>query len=116
MNNLIIFDQMVIIAGSIVTISTALALCVKPIRVRVIDKMTRDDVARAGICALLRKEIVNSCEKAREQNGLSLCERENLHDMFDQYESLGGNHEIKDIVEEAMELPTIAIGRERKRE
>ncbi|MEA5073108.1 MAG: hypothetical protein VB030_02940 [Eubacterium aggregans] len=116
MNDLIIFDQIVKIAGSIVTVSAALAICVKPIRERVINKLTRDDAARAGICALLRKQIIDACDKAGEQDGLYLYERENLHDMFDQYESLGGNHGIKDIVEEATELPTIVIGKERKRE
>lgn len=116
MGDFILFDQIVKIAGSIVTLSAAMAICVKPIREKVIRKLTRDDAARAGICALLRKQIIDACDKAREQDSLYLYERENLHDMFDQYEALGGNHGIRDIVEEALQKKTIVINKEKKRE
>ncbi|MEG1433023.1 hypothetical protein [Eubacterium sp.] len=109
MNELFLFDQIVKIAGAIVTVSAALAICVKPIRIKVLDKLTRDDAARKAIRALLRQQIIDACDKAREQGGMIFYQRENLHDMFAQYEALGGNHGVRDIVDEAMELPTIKI-------
>ena len=108
-------DIIVKIASSVITLSAAAALCITPIRKRVVDKITRDDAARAGIRALLRKQIIDACDKAREQNGLIFYQRENITDMFDQYEALGGNHGIKDIVEEARSLPTIILKKEIKK-
>lgn len=109
MNELLWLDQIARVAGAIVTVSAALAICVKPIRLRVINKLTRDDAARAAIRALLRQQIIDACDKAREQGGMIFYQRENLHDMFTQYEALGGNHGIKDIVDEVLELPTVKI-------
>ena len=66
MNDLIIFDQIVKIAGSIVTISAALAICVKPIRVKVINKLTRDDATRLGVPmvpAFLRTKVIVEIER-----------------------------------------------------
>ncbi|SDZ97271.1 hypothetical protein SAMN04515656_10210 [Eubacterium aggregans] len=102
-------DALVKIAGAVVTVTAAVSLCIGPVRRRVLQKITRDDAARAAIRALLRQQIIDACDKAREQGGMIFYQRENLHDMFTQYEALGGNHGIKDIVDEVLELPTVKI-------
>lgn len=109
-----IFDQVVRLFGGIVTVAGGLAITIKPIRHKIIEKLTCDKVSRNALCALLRTQILSECRKAKRQHGMYMFERDNLHDMFDQYVFLGGNHGVKDLIDEVFKLPTLIFDEEQE--
>jgi len=108
------FDQVVRLFGGIVTVAGGLAITIKPIRQKIIEKLTCDNVSRNALCALLRNQILSECRKAKRQHGMYMFERDNLHNMFDQYVFLGGNHGVKDLVDEVFKLPTLIFDEEQE--
>lgn len=100
-------DQIGHIATTILSIAGVVTLLVKPVRKKFIEAITQDNAARAGLCALLRTKIISECNKAKANNGMYFYDRENMIDMFEQYTRLGGNHAIRELVEETLKLPTL---------
>jgi len=98
--------------SNIMVIITFLIFFIKPLREKFFAKILKDKAERAGICALLRKEIISECKKAQEQGFIYQYDSENLRDMYDSYHSLGGNGGIGHIVEQA-ELLTVKLHEEK---
>lgn len=61
----------------------------------------RDNAVRS----LLRADIISMCHKSIKQGFIPLYNRENLIDMYHSYKTLGGNGAVKEIYEQALELP-----------
>lgn len=62
-----------------------------------------------GVQALLRNELVR-CYREYEQKGeMSILDKENMEAMFKQYENLGGNGTVKQLMEDLLKLPTKII-------
>ena len=62
-----------------------------------------------GVKALLRNELVRRYREYEVQGTLSILDKENIEDMFKQYQNLGGNGTVKQLMEELMHLPTKII-------
>ena len=61
---------------------------------------------KKGIQALLKVEIIRTYNKYIEKGEAPIYEKENMNILFTEYENLGGNGTIKDLVAEFRELPT----------
>lgn len=74
---------------------------------RLYEKTKSDNEAiRSGMKALLRAEIISTYNHYAEEKVLPIYARENLYGLFREYEALGGNGAIKDLMEIACEWPT----------
>lgn len=62
-----------------------------------------------GVQALLRNELVRRYREYEVKGELSILDKENIEEMFKQYEKLGGNGTVKQLMEELMHLPTKII-------
>ena len=62
-----------------------------------------------GVKALLRNELVRRYREYEVKGTLSILDKENIEDMFKQYQNLGGNGTVKQLMEELMHLPTKII-------
>ena len=84
-------------AGYITGIAACVCLMVKPIR----NKVLGLDKIRAGLCCLLRSEMLSIYYKHHEENKIRQYEYENFMFLYKAYKALGGNsfvdHICKDI-------------------
>lgn len=62
-----------------------------------------------GVQALLRNELVREYREYKAKGELSILDKENIEAMFEQYENLGGNGTVKQLITELMQLPTKII-------
>ena len=62
-----------------------------------------------GVKALLRNESVRKYREYEVKGTFSILDKENIEDMFKQYQNLGGNGTVKQLMEELMHLPTKII-------
>ena len=63
----------------------------------------------AGVQALLRNELVRRYREYEVKGEMSILDKENIEEMFKQYENLGGNGTVKQLMTELMQLPTKII-------
>lgn len=69
-------------------------------------KLKKMQATEHGVQALLRNEIIQTYNKAKECGYLAIYERENVQHLYDEYKSLGGNGVVKDLVDKIFVLPT----------
>ena len=62
-----------------------------------------------GVQALLRNELIRRYREYELKGELSILDRENIESMFKQYQNLGGNGRVKQLMDELLELPTKVI-------
>lgn len=62
-----------------------------------------------GVQALLRNELVRRYREYEIKGELSILDKENIEAMFEQYQNLGGNGTVKQLMTELMQLPTKVI-------
>lgn len=60
-----------------------------------------------GVRALLRSDIIKMYNKYMDKGEIPIHELENIDDLFLQYENLGGNGVIKELVSRLKELPIV---------
>lgn len=66
----------------------------------------KEKAIEEGVQALLRNELVRSYREYEIKGELSILDKENIEAMFKQYENLGGNGTVKQLMTELLQLPT----------
>lgn len=75
-----------------------------------LKKNKKKDIAiEEGVQALLRNELVRRYREYEQKGELSILDKENIEAMFVQYENLGGNGTVKQLMTELLQLPTKII-------
>lgn len=69
----------------------------------------KDKAIEEGLVALLRNELVRRYREYETKQEISILDKENIEDMFIQYEKLGGNGTVKKMYTELLNLPTKII-------
>lgn len=66
----------------------------------------KDKAIEEGLVALLRNELVRRYREYETKGEMAILDKENIEDMFKQYENLGGNGTVKKMYKELLDLPT----------
>jgi len=66
----------------------------------------KDKAIEKGLVALLRNELVRRYREYETKGEISILDKENMEDMFKQYEALGGNGTVKQLMTEVLNLKT----------
>lgn len=69
----------------------------------------KEKAIEEGVQALLRNELVRRYREYEVKGTLTILDRENIEEMFKQYENLGGNGTVKQLMSELVQLPTKII-------
>lgn len=69
----------------------------------------KEKAIEEGVQALLRNELVRRYREYEIKGELSILDKENIEEMFKQYEKLGGNGTVKQLITELLQLPTKVI-------
>ena len=64
------------------------------------------DMIKAGLLSLIRVELVKSYNYYMEKGYCPIYARDSINPMFREYQRLGGNGTIPDLMEELNDLPT----------
>ncbi len=73
------------------------------------DMKKKNNSIEKGLVALLRDRLIQTYREYEVKGEISILDKENIEDMFKQYENLGGNGTVKKMYEELLELPTKII-------
>lgn len=73
------------------------------------ESKDRQKAVEAGLQALLRNELVRRYREYKAKGELSILDKENIEMMFKEYQNLGGNGTVKELITELIELPTKII-------
>lgn len=65
----------------------------------------RWNATESGVQALLRNEIIKSYNHYMERGFLPIHERDNINNLYKQYQNLGGNGTVPRLMEELEDLP-----------
>lgn len=74
----------------------------------------RNSAALLGIQALLRAEIVREHDRLVRQRYANITEKENMKNIFTQYNHLGANGVMDCLVEEVLELPICPLTQDKE--
>ena len=74
----------------------------------------KDKAIEDGLVALLRNELVRRYREYETKGEMAILDKENIEDMFKQYENLGGNGTVKKMYKELLDLPTKIVNQEGK--
>lgn len=75
-----------------------------------LKKNKKKDLAiEQGVQALLRNELVREYREYEAKGEMSILDKENMEAMFVQYQNLGGNGTVKQLMNDLLELPTKII-------
>lgn len=66
----------------------------------------KDLAIEKGVQALLRNELIRRYREFEEKGEISILDKENLEEMFEQYKDLGGNGTVGKMVDELLNLKT----------
>ena len=66
----------------------------------------KDLAIEQGVQALLRNEIIRGYREFESKGEISILDKENLEEMFEQYKNLGGNGTVKKMMDELISLKT----------
>lgn len=66
----------------------------------------KEKAIEEGVQALLRNELIRRYREYEIKGELSILDKENIEAMFEQYENLGGNGTVKQLMTELLQLPT----------
>lgn len=74
---------------------------------RVLSKRVKEqDAIKQGIVALLRDRIIQAYNHYMDKGYCPIYAQDNLHMLYEQYHSLGGNGTVTNLVGELKKLPT----------
>lgn len=76
---------------------------------RIKKDRAKEKAIEEGVQALLRNELVRRYREYEVKGTLTILDKENIEGMFKQYENLGGNGTVKQLMTELMHLPTKII-------
>jgi hypothetical protein len=62
-----------------------------------------------GVQALLRNELIRRYREYEVKGEMSILDKGNIEEMFKQYQNLGGNGTVKELMNELLHLPTKII-------
>ena len=68
--------------------------------------MKKDLAIEQGVQALLRNEIIRRYREFESKGEISILDKENLEEMFEQYKNLGGNGTVKKMMDDLLDLKT----------
>lgn len=72
-----------------------------------LKKNKKKDLAiELGVQALLRNEIIRRYREFESKGEISILDKENLEEMFEQYKNLGGNGTVKKMMDDLINLKT----------
>ena len=72
-----------------------------------LKKNKKKDLAiELGVQALLRNEIIRRYREFESKGEISILDKENLEEMFEQYKNLGGNGTVKKMMDDLLNLKT----------
>lgn len=75
-----------------------------------LKKNKKKDLAiEQGVQALLRNEIIRRYREFETKGEISILDKENLEEMFEQYKNLGGNGTVKKMMDDLLNLKTKII-------
>ena len=66
----------------------------------------KDLAIEQGVQALLRNEIIRRYREFESKGEISILDKENLEEMFEQYKNLGGNGTVKKMMDDLLSLKT----------
>lgn len=66
----------------------------------------KDLAIEQGVQALLRNEIIRRYREFESKGEISILDKENLEEMFEQYKNLGGNGTVKKMMDDLLDLKT----------
>lgn len=66
----------------------------------------KDLAIEQGVQALLRNEIIRRYREFESKGEISILDKENLEEMFEQYKNLGGNGTVKKMMDDLLNLKT----------
>ena len=69
----------------------------------------KDLAIEQGVQALLRNEIIRRYREFESKGEISILDKENLEEMFEQYKNLGGNGTVKKMMDDLLNLKTKII-------
>ena len=98
-----------ILGGIIGFFSTKLRNLSKKAKEKEEENQKKDKAIEEGVQALLRNELVRRYREYETKGELSILDKENIEDMFIQYQKLGGNGTVKQLMNELLKLPTKVI-------
>lgn len=96
-----------IVLGSL--IPTAIGAILGFLGTKLKKNKKKDLAIEAGVQALLRNEIIRRYREFEIKGEISILDKENLEEMFKQYENLGGNGTVKNMMDELLGLKTKII-------
>lgn len=114
------FDQILSICGVSGIISGVVGVLIAVFLKRPLEKRVKDSEATSarveaqnkatmlGVQALLRDRLLQAFEHYLARGWISAGERDNVDNMYKQYEALGPNNVISDIYNQVRALPSIA--------
>lgn len=70
------------------------------------EEKKKINVLEMGVQALLRNEIIRRYREFESKGEISILDKENLEEMFEQYKNLGGNGTVKKMMDELLNLKT----------
>lgn len=73
------------------------------------EEKKKINVLEQGVQALLRNEIIRRYREFESKGEISILDKENLEEMFEQYKNLGGNGTVKKMMDELLNLKTKII-------
>lgn len=73
------------------------------------EEKKKINVLEQGVQALLRNEIIRRYREFETKGEISILDKENLEEMFEQYKNLGGNGTVKKMMDELLNLKTKII-------
>ena len=100
-------DVLQIILGYI--IPTFLGFIVGFISTKLRKNKKKDLAIEQGVQALLRNEIIRRYREFESKGEISILDKENLEEMFEQYKNLGGNGTVKKMMDDLLNLKTKII-------
>ncbi len=92
------------ISGIVGSIVSAITVSIKGAGKKVVDT---DEAMKAGMRALLWRELQTIHEQAMEQGGLTVTQRRHLESVYKPYHGLGGNGTGTRLYEDAMNQPVL---------
>ena len=69
----------------------------------------KSEAIELGVQALLRNEIIRRYREFESKGEISILDKENLEEMFEQYKNLGGNGTVKKMMDDLLNLKTKII-------
>jgi len=69
----------------------------------------KDKAIENAVQALLRNELIRRYREYKTKNEMTILDKENIEHMFEEYENLGGNGTVKELMDELLEVPTKVV-------